>query len=54
MGLRNPGGYNVHDYKFTKSFPTRQAKTDANIAQIKSRIAEMEFSGMLDLSLIHI
>ncbi|MCB5373860.1 glycosyltransferase family 39 protein [Amedibacillus dolichus] len=48
MGLRNPGGYNVHDYKFTKSFPTRQAKTDANIAQIKSRIAEMGFSGMLD------
>ena len=48
MGLRGNGGYSGEDSDFTASFTTQQEKKAANIEEIKKRIADFGFWGMLN------
>ena len=48
MGLRGNGGYSGEDSDFTASFTSQQEKKEANIEEIKKRIADFGFWGMLN------
>lgn len=49
MGLVGNGGYNQEDADFTMSFPTKEAKKEANILEIKERLSSMGFIGYVSL-----
>lgn len=47
MGLKTPGGYNEKDFYYTKSFITKQEKTDANLKVINQRLSDMGGIGVI-------
>ena len=46
VGLKGIGAYTPEDSAYTGSFPTKQAKVEANLTEIGDRIAEKGFGGM--------
>lgn len=47
MGLKDQGAYNPEDSDLTASYPSKAEKTQANFEEIKNRIAEKGFFGMI-------
>lgn len=47
MGLKGLGHYNFKDSLYTDSFPTKEEKQEANIDEIKNRIEDLGFSGLV-------
>lgn len=48
MGLKGLGKYDEHDDYYTRSFPSKKEKQDANIKVIKERIKDYKFSGLYE------
>lgn len=48
MGLKGSGGYSGDDYRYTKSFESKEEKTEANILTIKQRLNDMGFIGFAE------
>lgn len=49
MGLRGNGMYNADDYEYTRSFDDREEQTSALLDEIKARIRDRGFNGMVEL-----
>ena len=49
MGLRGNGMYNPEDYEYTRSFDDREEQTSALLDEIKLRIRDRGFNGMVEL-----
>ena len=49
MGLRGDGMYNPDDYEYTRSFDDREEQTTALLSEIKARINDRGFNGMVEL-----
>ncbi len=47
MGLSGVGGFNDEDSDYTKSFPTKSEKTDANLREIGNRLNNYGFFGVI-------
>lgn len=47
MGLKGVGGFNDEDSDFTKSFPTKSEKIDANLREIGNRLNNYGFFGVI-------
>lgn len=54
MGLNEEsyGGFSRPDEGFTKSFPTKEEKAEANIEEIKNRLSQMGVAGVLRQSVV--
>lgn len=48
MGLKGVGKYDEHDDYFTRSFPTKEEKKDANIKVIKERVKKYKIDGLYE------
>ena len=48
MGLNGIGGYNHDDVLYTESFPNIDEKTDATVSEIKKRISDYGFTGLIN------
>lgn len=48
MGLNGYGGFNGADLTYTSSFPTVEERKNANVEEIKKRVSEMGFAGLVD------
>lgn len=48
MGLHGHGGFEMDDYRFTQSFPGKDAKKEANLEVIKEDLEEMGVDGLLE------
>src|SRR5690606_41876762 len=48
MGLTGNGSYNSEDYTFTYRFRTYEQRQNANLVQIRQRIADYGFWGYLE------
>ncbi len=47
MGLHDRGGFYLDDFWLTNSHPTYETKKEANIAEIKKRISDYGFTGLV-------
>lgn len=48
MGLTYPGGFNKDDFEYTKSFKSKEEKSEANINRIKERINAYGLFGIIE------
>lgn len=48
MGLKGLGKYDEHDDYYTRSFPSKKEKQDANIKVIKERVKDYKIDGLFD------
>ena len=48
MGLKTPGGFNQNDYNYTKSFKTKDQKTEVNLKVISERLSAMGVGGFVE------